>query len=149
MPSAGPPSPPHTETAIATPRTSPGFCRPESASVLIRALADAVTAGHPQAVVEQFTDGAVNWEVYLTRPGGGVLRTPTEVAEFVRKLHADRSRWRVVDVYPPDGEAELTEFRVYGVAVSIEDSSGTRTSPMKLVVDCARGGILRAAGPES
>lgn len=117
--------------------------------MLLTTLAQAVTAGSAKDVAGQFSDGLVNWEVYLTRPSGGVLLTPEDVRSFLSRLRADGSQWRVVDLYPPTGDAGLPDSAVYGASLSITDRRGSRTSPMKLVVDCDNGGITRAVGPDS
>lgn len=147
-PSAPSSTPPASAGVPSTGPPLQGFCRPEAVETLADALADAVTAGNSAAIPEQFAKGVVHWDVYSTQPAGGLLQAPEDIREFVTRLHADGVRWHVVEVYPPTGDDLLPDYAVYGASISIEDSGGTRSSPMKLVVDCNNGGIDRAAGPE-
>lgn len=129
--------------------TLPGFCKPEAVRARVSSLAEGITLGLAEKVSAQFTNGVLNWEVYLVRPTGGVFRTEGELRAFVARLHADNTQWRVADVDAPSGDAGLPESAVYGATIVIKDSRGSTSSPMKLVIDCKDGGIVRAVGPES
>lgn len=141
-------SPPKTTAAPEPAPSEQDPCRPEAVEASARRLIDAVNAAAAPAVVEQFTT-EVHWDVYLTLPNGGELRSEEQIQAFLSALQGGGVRWRIDQVLPPSDDAGLPAWSVYGVGISIEDSDGVRTSSMKLVADCVKGGILKAAGPES
>lgn len=136
--------------ASTTPTPGPAgqdLCRPEAVEASAHRLIDAVNTADAAAVVEQFTT-QVHWDVYLGLRGGGELRSEEQVEAFLLALQAGGVQWSVDQIDPPGGDTGLPDWSVYGVGISIEERGEVRSSPMKLVADCVKGGILKAAGPE-
>lgn len=136
-------------TPIASATTAGGATIPAGCAFAVArdratALIAAVNALDAAAIVAEFSDRQVFWDV-----AGRQLRTADDVLELVAALRSTGERWRMGDVHPPTGAAGLPRTTVYDVSLTIRDADGTRSAGIKLVLDCGAGTIYRAAGPEA
>lgn len=139
------PRPLPSGTSSIMPATLSKYCQPAFVSKTINRLVDSIATGDSATAVAKFSPHLTVWDVYLTVPGqvGGPLRTSSDIAAFVDRLHARGEVWKVNGIDPPSGSAGMPGYAAYGVSVTIPSRGWSDVAMMKVVMGCTAGHTAR------